>query len=237
MNYARLLADGVGSWLQYERACGHSGLFSEKYLAQPIGHILSGRSGNRTLAEFTHSVLAPRTRTAGRRPAIDFAVCEAYPSVAIGVESKWVGTTLPSIENIAWDLIRLELLAYHESARCYFLLGGKRKDLERLFGLAGFWNVATDRKRKPLLKHDASGEHTITIGPIDRARTPMLEDVFERYADLSFPSRIVTHRSTPFPVDQIKDGYQVYVWQIRSAQPRTTFLGGNMRQYFPRKSD
>jgi hypothetical protein len=47
MNYARLLADGVGSWLQYEHACGHSGLFSEKYLAQPIGHILSGRSGNR----------------------------------------------------------------------------------------------------------------------------------------------------------------------------------------------
>ena len=235
MNYARLLADGVGSWLQYERACGHSGLFSEKYLAQPVGHILSGRSGNRTLPEYTHSTLASHTRRTGRRPAIDFAVCDPYPSVAIGVESKWIGSTTPSAESIAWDLIRLELLAHHEQASCYFLLGGKRRDLERLFGSAGFWNVTNDRQRKPLLRHDAPGQHSITIGPIDRARIPILEDEFENYSDLLFPSRIVTHRSQPFPKDATKDGYQVYVWQIRSAQPRTTFLGGRMKQYFPRK--
>ena len=59
MNYANLLADGVGSWLQYEHACGHSGLFSEKYLAQPVGHILSARSGNRALAEYIHPILKP----------------------------------------------------------------------------------------------------------------------------------------------------------------------------------
>jgi hypothetical protein len=234
MNYARLLADGVGSWLQYEQACGHSGLFSEKYLAQPVGHILSGRSGNRTLAEYTHPVLTSLTRRTGRRPAIDFAVCDPFPSVAIAVESKWAGATQPSIEGIAWDLIRLELLAHHENARCYFILGGRRRELEKLFALPAFWDVATNRQRKPLLRHDAAGMHAINIGPIDRVRTPILGDIFEKYPELSFPSGIVTHLSSPFPVEQIKSGYQVYVWQIRSAQPRTTFLGGKMKQHFAR---
>jgi hypothetical protein len=61
MDYAKLLAHGVGSWLQYEHACGHSELFSEKYLAQPIGNILSGQTGNRARAEFTHPVLSGET--------------------------------------------------------------------------------------------------------------------------------------------------------------------------------
>jgi hypothetical protein len=119
MDYAKLLAHGVGSWLQYEQACGHSGLFSEKYLAQPIGHILSGRSGNRALAEYAHPVLVKTARGPGRRPAIDFAICNPYPKVEIGVESKWIGKTRPDVESIVWDLMRLELLVHHEGARCF----------------------------------------------------------------------------------------------------------------------
>jgi hypothetical protein len=234
IDYARILSNGVGAWLQYEQACNHSALFSEKYLAHPIGNILSGQSGERAIAEFVHPVLAPFARGAGRRPAIDFAICDAYPKVAIGVESKWIGNTTPNVESILWDLIRLEILAHQEGARCFFLLGGRRRDLEELFRLAAFHNAATSRTRRPLLRHENNGMHTINIGPIDRARTPYLDDVFGRYPDFEFPSALATRRTAPFPTDQIRSGYQVYVWEVRSVMKRTTFRGGAMKFYFPR---
>ena len=234
MNYARILSGGVGAWLQYEQACNHSALFSEKYLAHPIGNILSGQSGERTIAEFVHPVLAPMTHGPGRRPAIDFAVCDPYPKIAIGVESKWIGSAALDVGSILWDLVRLEILAYQEQARCFFLLGGRRRDLERLFAAPAFHNAATNRTRRPLLRHETNGMHPINIGPVDRAKTAYLEDVFERYPDFEFPSALITRRSAPFPGQQIKSGYQVYVWEVRSVPKRTTFRGGAMKLYFPR---
>jgi hypothetical protein len=102
MDYAKLLARGVGAWVQYEWACDHSGLFSEKYLAQPIGHVLAGQSKNRASAEYTHAVLAAHMKGAGKRPAVDFVVFGNYPKIEIAVESKWFGktsTTSPSADQ------------------------------------------------------------------------------------------------------------------------------------------
>lgn len=234
MDYARLLAHGVGSWLQFEQACGHSGLFSEKYLAQPIGHILSGRSGNRALAEYTHPVLGSAASGPGRRPAIDFAVCNPYPKVEIGVESKWIGKTQPDVESIVWDIIRLELLVHHEGARCFFVLGGKRGDLEGLFANEMFRHGSTNRRPQPFLRHESNILHTVSLGPIDGVRIPLLGSTFEKYSELKFPSQVVTRRSAPFPEAQIKNGYQIYVWEVRSVARRTTFLGGAMKRYFPK---
>lgn len=232
MDYAKLLSHGVGAWLQYEQACGHSGLFSEKYLAQPIGHILSGRSGNRALAEYTHPVLVSEASGPGRRPAIDFAVCNPYPKVEIGVESKWIGKTQPDVESIVWDLVRLELLVHHEGARCFFVLGGKRGDLEGLFANQVFKNGSTDRQARPFLRHDSNTLHSVSLGPIDRVRIPLLGSMFEKYSELKFPSKIVSRRTAPFPEGQNKGGYQVYVWEVQSVAKRTEFLGGAMKRYF-----
>jgi hypothetical protein len=233
-NYARLLADGVGAWLQYEQACGHIGLFSERYLAHPIGNILSGQTGNRVHAEYEHPVLAPLTPGAGRRPAIDFAVCEPYPTVRIAVESKWVGTTAPSFEDILWDLIRLELLVHESNAVGLFVLGGRRRELHKFFRQTSLYDASTDHKRKPLLRHDAGGNHTITIGPTDRARTPCLESIFDRYTSLAFPTKIRTARVAPFPLLQNTDGFQTYVWRIVPIEARATILGSEMKKTFPR---
>jgi hypothetical protein len=234
MDYAKLPAQGVGSWLQYEHACGHSGLFSEKYLAQPVGHILSGRSGNRALAEYTHPVLAEEAGGPGRRPAVDFVICNPYPRVQIAVESKWIGITRPDVENIVWDLIRLELLVHYEHARCFFVLGGKKGDLEDLFSDALFNGGSTDRQPRPFLRHDSNVIHTVSIGVVDGVRLPMLDATFAKYSDLKFPSKIATRRSAPFPERQIKSGYQIYVWEVRSAERRHTFRGGAMKGFFPK---
>lgn len=231
MNYAKLLAHGVGAWVQYEWACDHSGLFSEKYLAQPIGHILAGQSKNRASAEYTHSILAAHMRGPGKRPAVDFVVFDNYPNVEIAVESKWFGKTSVSIEDIVWDLVRLELLA-SEGARCFFVLGGKRRSLDALFANRAFAEGTTNRTRRPFLRHDSNTLHTIAIGPIDKKKLGILGPMFKKFPDLKFPSSIVTRRAAPFPENTKIDGYQVYVWEISSLESRSTFLGRDMENRF-----
>jgi hypothetical protein len=169
MDYAKLLARGVGAWVQYEWACDHSGLFSEKYLAQPIGHILAGQSKNRASAEYTHTILSAHIKGPGKRPAVDFVVFSKYPKIEIAVESKWFGKTSVPVEDIVWDLVRLELLA-HEGARCFFVFGGKRRNLSKLFSSQAFAKGTTNRQRRPFLRHDSNVVHTISIGPIDKKK-------------------------------------------------------------------
>ncbi|MBP1861576.1 hypothetical protein [Rhizobium herbae] len=165
MNYARLLCEGVGSWLQFEHACDRSGLFSEKYLTQPIGQILSARSGNRVRAEYVHPVLSELAKGPGRRPEIDFVVCDPYPSITIAVESKWIGKTKPSVDKIFWDLIRLEMLAHHSKARCFFVLGGMRSDLNSYFKHKLFSGIEPGEQTRPLLRTDINNAHRTALVP------------------------------------------------------------------------
>jgi hypothetical protein len=231
VDYAKLLARGVGAWVQYEWACDHSGLFSEKYLAHPIGHILAGQSKNRASAEYTHTLLSAYMKGPGKRPAVDFVVFGKYPKIAIAAESKWFGKTSVAVEDIVWDLIRLELLA-HEGARCFFVLGGKRRNLDKLFSTQAFAKATTNRQRRPFLRHDTNVVHTIGIGPIDKKKLGILSPMYEKFPDLEFPSSIVTRRTAPFPENTTVDGYQVYVWEISSVGKRGTFRGREMQGRF-----
>jgi hypothetical protein len=235
MDYARLLTEGVGAWLQFEHACDRSGLFSEKYLTLPIGHILSARSGNRALAEYKHPVLASLARGAGRRPEIDFVVCNKYPKIAIAVESKWLGRTRPSVQSILWDLIRLELVAHHDKARCFFVLGGKRADLEKLFSIETFSDALTKPSR-PLLRHLNNVLHKTNLVPTDRVRLRLLKALFAPYLQYEFPQRIITRRSAPFPSDQRASKFQIYTWEVFSAVNRETFLPWRSKHYNPSRS-
>lgn len=220
MNYARLSTQGVGAWLHFESACDRSGLFSEKYLAHPIGQILSARSSNRALAEYRHPILAPLVKGAGRRPEIDFVVCDNYPKISIAVESKWIGATKPTIKSVIWDLIRLEIIANSENARCFFILGGKKSDLEHYFALKPFSDSGTSPVRKPLLRHDNNLLHTTRLVPLDKIRIPILKEIFADYQDFDFPHKIITRRSAPFPNDAKAGQFQVYAWEVLSAGKR-----------------
>jgi hypothetical protein len=232
MNYAKVLAHGVGSWVQFEQACSRSSLFEEKYLIHPIGQILGARTGARVLTEYNHPILAPLMHGAGRRPAIDFAIRDPKPKISVAVESKWIGRTKVSVESILWDLIRLELIAHYEKAKCYFVLGGKRRDLEALFNVSTFSDSETVRYPKPLLWHEHNALHRVSLVPTVRVRIPMLKRLFKDYQDLEFPQFLVTQRSAPFPATQIANGFQVYVWQVMSAGRRDTFVPRNSRHYF-----
>jgi hypothetical protein len=232
MTLAKVLAHGVGSWVQFEQACSRSTLFEEKYLTHPIGQILSARTGARVLPEYNHPILAPLMQGAGRRPAIDFAVRDPDPKISVAVESKWIGRTRISVESVLWDLIRLELIVHYEQAKCYFMIGGKRKDLETLFNTPTFSDSATVSHRKPLLQHAHNGLHRVSLVPTVRVRIPMLKRLFKDYQDMEFPQLLVAQRSAPFPEAQTRNGFQVYVWRVMSAGRRDTFRPRNSRHYF-----
>lgn len=232
MDYAKILTTGVGAWLQFEFACDRSGLFSEKYLTHPIGQILSSRTGNRAHAEYKHPVLAQLATGAGRRPEIDFVVCDPHPTISIAVESKWVGTSVPSVQSILWDLIRLELLVQASGARCFFVLGGKRSALQSLLArpaFAGATGAVT--QPRPLLRLDNNHLHRTMLVAHENPRVAMLKVLFKEYQDVEFPHMVISRRSEPYPIGQPLHVPQVYVWEISSAGRRQTFYPKNSRHY------
>lgn len=231
MNYARLLCEGVGSWLQFEHACDRSELFSEKYLTQPIGQILSARSGNRARAEYIHPVLGELAKGPGRRPEIDFVVCDPFPNITIAVESKWIGKTKPSVDKILWDLIRLEMLAHHSGARCFFVLGGTRSDLQSYFKQKFFSGLEPGEQTRPLLRTDINSAYKTTLVPTRNPRIPLLKKIFEPLQSFDFPHHIVSRRSDPFPLHGPGKRFQIYVWEIASAGKRETFRPRNSKYY------
>lgn len=231
MDYAKVLTGGVGAWLQFEQACDRTGLFSEKYLTHPIGQILSARSGNKTFAEFKHPILAPLAKGAGRRPEVDFVVCDPYPKIKLAVESKWIGGSKPTVQSVIWDLIRLELLVHHEGARCFFILGGKRSDLEAFFEVESFSDGSSKPQRKPLLRHDNNSFHRTNLVPTVSSRVPALKALFAPHLDMEFPHGIITRRTKPFPPDQKLNSFQVYAWEILSLARRDTFWPRNSKHY------
>lgn len=231
INFARLLTTGVGSWLGFESVCDRSGLFSERYLTTAIGQILAARTGNRAIAEWQHPVLAPLKTGPGRRPEVDFVVRDREDQVILVVESKWVGRTLPSTSAILWDLIRLELVANATGGRCLFVLGGTRKRLETVFQEAIFSDAAARSHRRPVLRQDNNVLHSTPLVPTVKVRVPLLKELFRAYQNFDFPKKIVSRRTSPFPVDPKPRHYQVYSWEILPATNRRTFRPANSRHY------
>src|SRR4051812_13014047 len=110
-NVQRRLSEGTASWLMYEFHCQRGDIFSEKYLATPVGQILASRYPGRVKTEENHPVLAG-AGTVGRPPQVDFVMTNVDGTYSAVVESKWTGRSAISIGQLLWDLLRLELIAY-----------------------------------------------------------------------------------------------------------------------------
>jgi hypothetical protein len=224
MNLTRILNEAVGSWLHFEFSCDRSGLFNEKYLSYPIGQVLSARFGDRVHAEFTHPVLAGLMKGPGRRPQVDFAYCEKWPTPTIVVETKWIGKTKVNVEDIIWDLIRLEMIAHNSGATCIFVLGGKRKDLDTLFESDDFSGGHGADQRKPILSTTANSRFGLWLVPRDHYRIPLLKRLLSDFETIPIPHFLSTVRAAPFPPNPPNAQYQVYSWRVHSSLLRQTFL-------------
>ena len=57
MNKFAKIAEGLASWLNFELRAGREDLFSESYLAQPLGQLIQYRYKGRVRSEIEHPVL------------------------------------------------------------------------------------------------------------------------------------------------------------------------------------
>jgi hypothetical protein len=229
MELARKLSEGVGSWLQYQYSCHNSGLFSERYLAEPIGQILSSHTRARVIAEHRHPVLAPLAIGPGAKPSVDFVVLDPYPKVKVAVESKWIGQTKPSVQSIMWDLIRLELIAHTEGSDCFFVLGGMKRSLDAYFKQIDFTGPTSPHN--PILHTQTNDKFQVNLTPTASHRIEMMRKIFTKYQSTAFPHRIIARRTDPFPFDCKATQYQIYVWHITSKARREFFYPKNSTHY------
>jgi len=197
----------------------------------PIGQVLSARLGDRVHAEFTHPILSKMMRGRGRRPQIDFAYCEEWPTPTIAIETKWIGKTKVSVEDIIWDLIRLEMIAHESKAECIFVLGGKRSDLDSLFCSRDFSGSGGIDYRKPILSVKANARYGLWLLPREHYRVPLLRSLFSDCQDVPIPHFLSTVRTAPFPPNPPSSHYQVYSWKVYPSTNRQTFLPSNIRHY------
>lgn len=217
MDPIRKIAQATGAWLQYEFACGRSHLFNERQLSTPIASVLNHLFPHQVHAEFLHPLLAAaKSGRPGRRPQVDFAVTQTYPKIICAVESKWVGKSGLSAEDILWDLLRLELIAHHEGASAYFILAGRRKHLDHFFKSRVFLGQrSSDGKYRRLLKLDRRRNARIRVDSPPKDRERVFGKLFAEYPGISFPARITTSGPYSYP-----EGcpslfqYQAYAWRV-----------------------
>jgi hypothetical protein len=232
MNLLRRVTEGLGAWLHYEYCCDRSEMFSEKYMAPPVGILLSSAQQGRVFAEFKHPILKEAMTGRGRRPALDFVVSERYPVPKIAIETKWIGRTRISVESVVWDLVRLALLSHHFDTQCYFVLGGQKKALTRFFETEDFSGPKHVSSAAPILNITSNHLTTFPFVPSQHYRVPLLRNVFQGWpADLAAPQRITTTRTKPFP-DVLAGGhFQVYAWKIACPPKKEVFLPKKSRHY------
>jgi hypothetical protein len=228
MELARRLAEGTGAWLQYQYACHNSGLFSERFLAEPIGRILASTTTERVIAEYPHPVFAPLATGRGAKPSVDFVVQEPYPKIRVAVESKWLGQTKPSVSSVMWDLIRLEMISHAEGADCFFVLGGMKRSLDAYFRQDIF---AAKHPHGPVLHAYKNFKQEVTLAATVPHRILMMKTLFAKYQNVAFPHKIIARRTDPFPFECKNNQYQVYVWQVSSKGKREVFYPRNSKHY------
>jgi hypothetical protein len=225
MDPAIKLALAVGAWLQYEFACDRSELFNERCMSAPIASCLHALYKQEVRSEYLHPILAPLKSGPGRRPEVDFVVVTKYPEISCVLESKWIGATRVKIEDILWDLLRLELIAHQTQAAAFFLLAGRRRHLESLFQSKGFRGKRTTAgKYRTILKMHPQPNIRVA-GPVE-GRERIFRKVLVSYQDISFPNQISTSVGHAYPKACPMFQYQAYVWHVHSP------VGG--QRFFPR---
>lgn len=223
MDTSRRLAEGVGSWLRYEYSCNHSMLFSERYMSVPIANILHAVYNQEVHSEFLHPILAPEMTGPGRRPEVDFATIQKYPTPSCVLESKWVGARGLTMEEVVWDLLRLELITHHTGADAFFLLAGRRRHLESFFKSRTFLGEEKDGKHRKLLRIDDNYKGKIRVDNPSPDRIKLFKKLFYTHQNVAFSSRLATSLPYFSPKDCQSSQYQVYVWRVLRLPDRSRF--------------
>lgn len=205
-------------------------------MSAPIANVLYVSYKQNVHSEFLHPVLATHMTGRGRRPEVDFAVVNDYPNLTCVLESKWLGPRGLSEDELIWDLIRLELVAHHARADAFFLLAGKKRNIDRFFKSKTFLGVAKKGKYRRLLKLDSRRNARIRVDTPPKDRVKTFQRLLRPYQDISFSSRITTSICQFYPRDIPAFQYQAYVWQVLKPANTPRFMPRNHSLYKMQKS-
>src|SRR5438552_2660537 len=88
---AKQLANAVRHWLNFQSLCGRATLFSESYLAQPVGEFLKGSQKAQIFPEWTIPDL--RNKAPGRPRQVDYALLRPKTDrLVCAIEAKWINS-------------------------------------------------------------------------------------------------------------------------------------------------
>jgi hypothetical protein len=216
-NVQRRLAEGTSSWLLFEFNCKRGDLFSEKYLATPIGQILAGLFPGRIKAEINHPALIS-TKQAGRPPQLDFVVINEADEWEATIESKWVTSTPISLALIIWDLLRLEILVYKNLCKnTYFVLSGFSKKMDFLKE-THFYD--SSNRSTSLITQMKSQSIYLDLTKLDSKIKSKINEKINKYPGLTIPQVMRFDLPHSFPINQINMTFRTIVWKVNTFNKR-----------------
>jgi hypothetical protein len=225
LNKYNKIADGLASWLNFELRVGREGIFSESYMANPIGQLLNYRFNGRVVSEINHPVLAGKMEGPGKRPKVDFAIKETkHYRYEVVVETKWISKSNTLLRDIIRDIIRLDMLVPQYAEEAILIVAGKKKDFQEVFNDKNFQAHPKSHNSRELLSIDGYEKNSIRFYPIPKFREKFFQDVLEIYKENEISNSIQIERSGPFPKEANQNQYIVYLWKIRKFTDKGKFI-------------
>jgi hypothetical protein len=215
MNKYSKIADGLAGWLNFEKRAKRESLFSEYYLAQPLGQLLHAQFAGEVQAEVPHPILSSESQSRGRKPSIDFVVSKQAQDQTTAVETKWVSKSPNLLRDIVRDVIRLDLLVPTFAQEGILVVAGLKRDFKRLFENKYFRPHPDHLSSKHILPLGEEETASIRFVPIPKFRRRLYESALDVYRERAISCSIAMARSGPFPRDANSDQYRVYLWRIR----------------------
>lgn len=155
----------------------------------------------------------------GRPPQIDFAV-KHIQEITHVVETKWVGPTAPSVSDIIWDCIRLEMAAHELQCEAYFVLAGSTKRIDALLESSAFSPLTRKGKPSLLLNVQGNGRSSFNFTATKGKFRASLYRRIKGYPEISFRQSFVCETGVRRPAKPTKhDQYSTIVWRIRPEAP------------------
>lgn len=225
-NFQRKLSEGVTGWLTFEFYCFRGKIFSEKYLAYPIGQILNSINEFKTSAEVNH----PKSGSKQGRPLqIDFVLKDddkkgdddIDEKWHYAIESKWIGNTSISLGSMIWDLIRLQNLhEHHSELKTYFVLSGFQKKIKILLDQCPI--VYNGKKEEKGFVKITAHNIILNLLSLDSKTKDYINNRITKYPEFKLYSKIVCKPAHVFPrKDIINMTFSTYVMEVMSPNKTT----------------
>lgn len=216
------LGSAVLHWLCFQSLCGRGTLMSEHYLSQPIGEYLLHHHTGPLDSEVDHPNLNPAGRR-GRPRQIDFCLSSRDTNrLTAAFELKWVGDGAFDKQRVIDDLLRLEALRNVESQHVYryFLVAGETTSFANNFQNSQA-NLGAGGGRvnffSEFLDFASSNDKTVMVTSLSAPQLDACNE-FSSYFQSPSPRRFITQRVHATSMN----GFNVYIWRIRSIKHRTT---------------